>query len=82
MATFCSTSKDGDAVRPQRTDQVEDRLDDLRREAERGLVEQQELRLGHERAGDGEHLLLAARQRAGELLAALGSTGKRPYMRS
>src|SRR3712207_8657887 len=40
------------------------RSDDHRRQAERGLVEEQQLRLGHERAADGEHLLLAAGHRA------------------
>src|SRR5581483_458381 len=38
-----------------------------RREAKRRLVEQQELRSGHHGAAEGEHLLLAAGQRAGGL---------------
>src|SRR5439155_26980027 len=38
----------------------------------RGLVHQQEPRPGHERAADGEHLLLAAREGAPELMLALG----------
>ncbi len=37
-------------------------------EAERGLVEHEELRIAHERAADGEHLLFAAGERAGALL--------------
>ncbi len=49
-----------------------DLLDDLRREAERRLVEQQELGRGHQRAADGEHLLLAAGEVAGRRPAALG----------
>jgi hypothetical protein len=53
-------------------DHVPDLLHDQRREAERGLVEQQVARLGHQRAPEGEHLLLAAGEVAGELLAALG----------
>ena len=48
-------------------DQREHLLDQQRREAERGLVEDQQLRLGHQAAPDGQHLLLAARQRAGAL---------------
>ena len=45
----------------------EDFVDDLRREAERRLVEQQNLRLGHQRAADRQHLLLTAGQRARDL---------------
>ena len=52
-------------------DDLEDLLDDERREPERGLVEQQQLRPAHQRARDGEHLLLAARQRAAALVQAL-----------
>ena len=39
-------------------------LDDDRREAERQLVDHQQLGPGHQRPGDGQLLLLAARQRA------------------
>ena len=62
MLAFCSTS---------RTDDVEDLLDEQRREAHRGLVEQQELRTAHEGTAHGEHLLFAARERAGRLILAL-----------
>src|SRR5207237_2220834 len=48
-------------------DRLEDLLDEDRREAERRLVEQQHPRLGHERAPDREHLLLAAGERSAEL---------------
>ena len=48
-----------------------DRLDHDRRESERRLVEQDERRARHQRAANGEHLLLAAGQRPGELLAPL-----------
>src|SRR5581483_3959939 len=41
--------------------------DQERREAERGLIQEQELRTGHQGAAEGQHLLLAARQRAGGL---------------
>ena len=46
---------------------------------ERGLVEQEQTRPAHQRAGDGEHLLLAARQRAaalGEPLARAAETAR------
>src|SRR5260370_10488668 len=49
----------------------EDLLDQDRGEAERGLVEQQQARARHERAGNGEHLLLATRKRAAALMQAL-----------
>src|SRR5215471_567931 len=48
----------------QRTQQF---LDDDRREAFGRLVEQQQARIGGERAADRQHLLLAARQRAAAL---------------
>ncbi len=44
---------------------------DQRREAGGGLVHEQQFRLGHQRAADGAHLLLAAGQGSGELLAAV-----------
>ena len=50
---------------------VEDLLHDERREAERRLVEEEQARPAHQRAGDGEHLLLAARQGAAALVQAL-----------
>ena len=63
----------------QRVDLPDD-LADLgrhdRREPHRRLVEQQELRPRHERAGDREHLLLAAGERAGALASALLQDGK------
>ena len=55
-----------------RLDQREQLLDQQRRQAERRLVEDQELRLGHQSAADRQHLLLAARQRAGALALPLG----------
>ena len=57
----------------------------MRREAERRLVEQQQLRPRHQRARDRQHLLLAARQRAGALLHALlaaAETSVKPRSRS
>src|SRR6266851_2526752 len=46
------------------------------RQPERRLVEHQELRAGHQRPADGQHLLLAPAERRPELLAALAQDGK------
>jgi hypothetical protein len=46
-------------------DHLEHLLDHQRRQAQRGLVEQQRFGPAHQRAADGHHLLLAAGQRAG-----------------
>src|SRR2546429_6870550 len=43
----------------------------LFRSPQRGLVQEQQPRPAHERAAHGQHLLLAPRERAGELPAAL-----------
>ena len=44
---------------------------DLGRESHRGLVHQEQAGAGHEGASDGQHLLLATRERAAELVLAL-----------
>jgi len=54
-------------------------LRDGRREAERGLVAHQDARLGHQGARDRQHLLLAAGETAGKLLAPRREQGKTPY---
>jgi hypothetical protein len=46
-------------------------IDEDRRQARRQLVDNQNLRIGHQPAGDRKHLLLAARERAGLLPPAL-----------
>ena len=51
-------------------DDLEYRLHDDGRKAERGLVEQQQAGLGHQAAGDRDHLLLAARERPAERVRA------------
>ena len=51
-------------------------LDDPRRKPERGLVHEQEPGSGHERASNGQHLLLTAGERARQLLGALAQDGK------
>src|SRR5438067_6640835 len=53
-------------------DYPEHLVDHHRRQAERGLVAEDEPRLAHQAAADREHLLLAARERAGALTLALG----------
>src|SRR3954468_12354248 len=47
-----------------------------RGEAHRRLVEEQQLGLAHERARDGQHLLLAARERSRDLVPALAQARK------
>ena len=47
-------------------------LDDDRRQAFGRLIEQQQLRIEHQRAGDGEHLLLAAGELRAEVAPSLG----------
>ena len=53
-----------------------DLVDDARREALRGLVDEQQPVLVHERPGERHHLLLAARERAGPLRAARDEVGE------
>jgi hypothetical protein len=60
-----------EAVGVELADEREHLLDQQRREAERRLVEDQQARLAHQPASDRQHLLLAARQRAGRLGPAL-----------
>ena len=59
-----------------------DSLDDQRRQALARLVEHEQPGAGEHRAGDGEHLALAAGERAGtgvaELARAWGTCGRRP----
>ncbi len=57
-------------------DALEDHLDDYRRKAHRRFVEHEKLRRGSKPTRYGEHLLLAARQCAGELGPALGENRK------
>src|ERR671925_1221277 len=60
----------------QLADDAEDLRDEQRRETERRLVEEQQPRTLHERAREREHLLLAAAERAGLLVAALLEPGE------
>ena len=56
---------DGAGVVGDAADDGQEVLDDHRREAHAHLVDEEHLGLLHQRAGDREHLLLAARQGAG-----------------
>ena len=67
-AQFCSESSTATPSRFHGAHGLGHRLDDHGRDPLRGLVEQDRVRVAHEGAGDGEHLLLAAghlRRRAG-----------------
>jgi hypothetical protein len=59
-------------------DDLEDLLDEDRRQAHRRLVEHQQLRPGHQRPPDRAHLLFAARHRPGLLVLALGQAREEP----
>ena len=60
----------------QAVERGEQVVDDLRREAERRLVEQQDARPRHQAAGDRQHLLLAAREQARALVQPLAQARK------
>jgi hypothetical protein len=66
--------QDGEALGVRRADGVQHFLHDRRREAERGLVEHDERGIAHQAAADGEHLLLAAGERSGDLDAPFGAS--------
>jgi len=65
-----------EAARAEPGHQVEHLLDDDGREAGRRLVEEEQLRVGHEGAADRAHLLLAAGHGARELAAPLREARK------
>jgi hypothetical protein len=69
---FCSTSRIANAGLAHARERLEQFAAHQRREAERGLVQQQQSRRRHQRAADRDHLLLAAAHGAGDLRAALG----------
>src|SRR6266478_6139210 len=64
------------AGRLQRGEASPDLLAHQRREPLGRLVEDEEVRIGHERPADGEHLLLAAREPAAEVVHALDEPGE------
>ncbi len=62
--------QDGDPGFRKIENDVEDLVDDFRCKAKRRFVQHQQLRFGHQRPADGEHLLLAARHPACHTVAA------------
>ena len=64
--------QDRDAFAVQHVDDLPDLRDHARHQPFGRLVEQDDLGLEHHGAGDRQHLLLAARQRAAGLVAPLG----------
>src|SRR5216683_2345481 len=64
--------QDRHALLVQHLDDLADLRDHARHQSFRRLVQQDDLGLEHHRPGDGQHLLLAARQRAAGLAAPLG----------
>ena len=72
----CSTTRIDTPSAGDVGDELVQLLDDERGQAHRQLVEQQQRRVGGEGAGHRQHLLLAARQRAGELADALAQPGE------
>ena len=66
----CSTMTSDSALGNDRRDARVDVADHDRSEAEADLVAQQQRRIRHQRAADGDHLLLAAGQRRARLVAA------------
>ncbi len=68
--------QDGEALLAQHADGIADLLHDDRRQALGRLVEQQQLGAGAQDAGDGQHLLLAARQLGALAGRALLQVGK------
>ena len=71
LARVLLDHQDGDAHGVDLAHQAENVAHHEGREAERGLVHQQQLRRRDERARDRHHLLLAAAERAGDLVVAL-----------
>ena len=64
--------QDGQPVAVDRGEVGEDRAHRHRSQAQRGLVEHQQPGPGHQRTPDRDHLLLASRERAGQLGPPLG----------
>ena len=62
------------SVAYERRDHAQELLDDQRRQAFQRLVEKQKTRIEHQRAADGEHLLLAAGELRAEIAATLAQT--------
>ena len=67
---------DGEPLVADLGERAEDRIGDGRGKAERRLVEEQDIRCGDERAGDGQLLLLASRERSRVARAELPDDGE------
>ena len=75
---FCSTTSiESPSLAVELAERAEQLLGDERREPERRLVEQHELRARHQRPRDREHLLLAAAHAARLLVAPLAEARER-----
>src|SRR5499427_7845579 len=64
------------ALPVQHVDDLSDLPNHARHQPFGGLVQQDDLGLEHHRPGDGEHLLLASRERAAGLIASFGQYGE------
>ncbi len=74
--------QDRQALRVELVDDLEDVLNEARRQAEGRLVEHEQASARHQAAANGQHLLLAAREGAGHLAHALGEArqqGQNPF---
>ena len=72
IATFCSTSSTATPSALTRSMMLEELSTMTGRKAERRLVQQQQARARHQRAGDRRHLLLPARKRSRRALEPIG----------
>src|SRR5712692_6187323 len=66
--------EDGEPFGADAANELEHLMDEERRQPGGRLIHEQELGTRHQRAADRAHLLLAARERAGELVAAFLET--------
>src|SRR5216684_736583 len=64
----------GDPGAPDFLDLFKNFFDNFRRQTERRFVEKKQLRLGHEAASNGDHLLLAAGKSSGQLVESFFQT--------
>ena len=64
------------AARAQGLQKAADEFDNFGRQAFGGLVDDEQVRVAHQGAAQGEHLLLAAREHPGLDLGTLAQTGK------
>ena len=77
ISRFCSTKRMATPPFANAFHRIDEGADNADGETRRRLVKQHHLRIGHQRAPDRQHLLLAAGERTGELLAPLRKPGKK-----